>query len=63
MKIYSIEVQTDLGRRVVQLSPPLDIDPIGDMSPEFRSLTGVLWAVLCEVAANAPVPTTPKAEA
>lgn len=63
MKIYHIEVQTDLGRRIVKLAAPIDIDPTGDMSPKFRSLTEVLWGVLCEVAANAPVPTTPKAEA
>jgi hypothetical protein len=63
MKIYSMEVQTDLGRRVVQLAAPIDIDPTGAMPPHFRSLTEVLWGVLCEVAANAPVPTTPKAEA
>lgn len=61
MKIYSIEVQTDLGRRVVQLAAPIDIDPIGDMPPQLRSLTEVLWGVVCEVATNAPVP--PKAEA
>lgn len=63
MKIYSIEVQTDLGRRVVQLAAPIDIDPTVDMPQQFRSLTEVLWGVVCEVAASAPVPTTPKAEA
>jgi len=63
VKIYSIEVQTDLGRRVVKLAAPIDIDPVGDMSLQFRSLTEVLWGVLCEVAANAPVLTTPKAQA
>jgi hypothetical protein len=66
MKIYSMEVETDLGRRVVQLSPPLDVaEPSGDMSPVFRSLTEVLWRVLCEVAAQAPALATsaPKVEA
>jgi hypothetical protein len=63
MKIFSMEVQTDLGRRVVQLAAPIDFDPTGTMPPHFRSLTEVLWGVLCEVAAQAPTPTTPKAEA
>lgn len=63
MKIYSIEVQTELGRRVVQLSPPIDIDPTGVMSPQFRSLTEMLWGVMCEAATNILAPTTPKAEA
>lgn len=63
MKIYLLEVQTDMGRRVIQLEAPINIDPIGAMPPSFRSLTELLWKVLCEVAANAPVPTTPKAEA
>lgn len=60
MKIRSIEVDTDLGRRVVQLSSPLDVDPAGDMPPHFRSLTEALWGVLREFAT--PVPPTPKAE-
>jgi len=63
MKIYSMEVETDLGRRVVQLATPIDVDPLGDMPPHFRSLTEVLWAVLREVAAQQPAPTTPNAEA
>jgi hypothetical protein len=63
MKIYSIEIQTDLGRRVIQLGAPLDVEPVGDMPPQFRSLTDVLWGLLREVAAQAPSSTTPKAEA
>lgn len=63
MKIYSIEVQTDLGRRVVQLAAPIYIDPTGDMPSQFRSLTEALWGVLCGVAANAPALIPPKAEA
>jgi hypothetical protein len=63
VKIYSIEIQTDLGRRVVQLAAPIEIDPAGDMPAQFRSLTEVLWGVVCEVASNVPVPTTPKAKA
>jgi hypothetical protein len=51
MKIYSIEVVTDLGRRVVQLSAPFDVDPTGPMPPHFRELaTDVLWGVLRQVA-------------
>jgi hypothetical protein len=63
MKIYSIEVQTDLGRRVVQLAPPINIDPTVDMPQQFRSLTEALWGVVCEMAVNGLVPATPKAEA
>ena len=63
MKIYSIEVQTDLGRRVVKLAAPINIDPTGVMPSQFRSLTELLWGVVCEVAENALLPTTPKAEA
>jgi len=60
MKIKSIEVDTDLGRRVVQLSAPLDVDPAGDMPPHFRSLTEALWGVLREFAT--PVSVTTKVE-
>ena len=51
------------GRRVVQLATPIDVDPTGDMPPHFRSLTEMLWSVLCEVAAQSPALTPPKAEA
>jgi len=61
MKIYTIEVETDLGRRVVQLSAPLDVDPHGDMPPQFRSLTEVLWGVLQQ--GNQLAAAAPKAEA
>ena len=63
MKIYSMEVQTDLGRRVVQLGAPILVDPTGEMPSHFRSLTEMLWEVMCEVAGQTLVPTTPKAEA
>lgn len=65
MKIYSIEVETDLGRRVVQLSAPLDVDPTGEMPPHFRSLTELLWNVLRQAAIQAPAfaAAAPKAEA
>jgi hypothetical protein len=63
VKIYSIEVQTDLGRRVVQLAAPIDVDAAGDMPPHFRSLTETLWGLLREVAAQNPSPTVPVAEA
>lgn len=62
MKIYSIEVQTDLGRRVVQLDTPLDVDPPGPMPPQFRSLSELLWGVLCEFSTNPPAPA-PKVKA
>jgi hypothetical protein len=63
MKIYSMEVETDLGRRVVQLAPPLEVDPQGVMSPLFRSLTEMLWRVLCDVAVQGSALTSPKVEA
>ena len=61
MKIKSIEVDTDAGRRTVQLTAPIDVDPTGEMPPPFRSLTDLLWKVLCEVAAKPP--KAPKVEA
>jgi hypothetical protein len=63
MKIYSIEVETDLGRRVVQPSAPLDVEPLGDMPPHFRSLTELLWGVLQLVAIQGPALSPPKVEA
>lgn len=65
MKIYSIEVETDLGRRVVQLSPPLDVDPSRDMPAHFRALIDVLWGVVQQVAIHGTdlAATAPKAEA
>ncbi|HSX22296.1 MAG TPA: hypothetical protein VLE97_05925 [Gaiellaceae bacterium] len=63
MKIKSIEVDTDLGRRVVQVSPPIDVDPTGEMPPHFRSLTELLWNVLRQVATDAQALSAPKAEA
>ena len=65
MKIITIEVDTDLGRRVVQLAAPIDVEPIGDMPPLFRSLTEMLWGVIREVASQGPAlaAAAPKAEA
>lgn len=65
MKIYSIEVETNLGRRVVRLSAPLDVDPLADMPPQFRSLTAALWDVLQKVAIHGAdlAAAAPKAEA
>lgn len=65
MKIYSMEVQTDLGRRVVQVAAPLDIDPSGEMPAMFRSLTEMLWDVICKSSAKATELSAlaPKAEA
>lgn len=65
MKIYSIEVETDLGRRVVQLSAPIDVDPHSEMPPQFRSLTEMLWKIVHQVAIQAPelAEALPKAEA
>ncbi len=62
MKIYSMEVETDLGRRVIQLGAPLDVELQAEMPPLFRSLTEMLWSVLCQVAQD-PSLTPPKVEA
>lgn len=61
MKIHSIEIQTDLGRRVIQLAAPIDIEPVGDMPIQFRALTEALWGLLREVAQQKLQP--PKIEA
>lgn len=63
MKIFSIEVETDVGRRVVKLAAPINVEPGGDMPQHFRGLTEMLWGLLREVAIQAPSPTRPKAEA
>lgn len=63
MKIISLEINTDLGRRVIQLGAPLDIDPQGEMSPIFRGLTELAWKVLCDIAANPQEYAPPKVEA
>jgi hypothetical protein len=63
IKIRAIEVDTDVGRRVVQLAAPIEVDAEGDMPPHFRSLTETLWGLLREIAAQNPSPTKPNAEA
>lgn len=67
MKINSIEVDTDHGRRVLQLSPPLEVDVTGEMPAALRSLTtDVLWGILQQVAIHGPelaALASPKAEA
>lgn len=62
-QIASIEVQTDLGRRLVKLAAPIDVEPTDDMPPQFRSLTELLWGVLRDAAIRPLAPTTPNAEA
>lgn len=62
MKIYHIEVQTDMGRRVVQLSAPLEVDTDQDMPAAFQSLMAMLWKLMQEAAAGR-VPEPPKAQA
>ena len=65
MKIFSLTIETDLGRRTVQLSPPVDVEPFGDMPSKFRSLTAMYWKMICEIAAqgSALAAAAPKAEA
>jgi hypothetical protein len=63
VKISSLTVETDLGRRVVQFSPPLNVELQEEMPPEFRTLPELLWRMLCEVAAQGPSLTPLKVEA
>lgn len=63
MKILSVEVETEHGRRAVKLAVPVDIDSHGDMTPTFQALTNVLWGLVREIDAQHPSPTTPMAEA
>ena len=65
MKIHSVEVTTDLGRRVIQLSPSIEVDPTGAMPERFRSLTTVvLWEMIQQVAFHGlALGTSAKAEA
>jgi hypothetical protein len=65
MKIISLTIETNLGHRTVQLSPPVDVEPFGDMPPRFRSLTEMYWKTICEIAARGPAlaAAAPKAEA
>lgn len=42
MKIYVIEIQTDLGLRVIRLGSPMVVDPICDMPQQFCSLIKML---------------------
>ena len=65
MKIYSMEVQTDLGRRVVQIATPIEVDPRGEMPAVFRSLTEMLWEGICQVSAQSAelAARAPKVEA
>lgn len=63
MKIFSIEVATDAGRRVVSLQVPLvvELQPESEMPVQFRALTDALWGLVREIAVQAP--EAPKVEA
>ena len=65
MKLKSIEIDTDQGRRIIQISPPIDVDPTGAMPPHFRSLTEHVWDVIRHVALHGSelAAGAPKAEA
>jgi hypothetical protein len=63
VKIKSIEVDTDLGRRIVQISPPIDVDPTGEMPSHFGSLIELLWNVMRQVATDQKTFSAPKVEA
>jgi hypothetical protein len=65
MKIFTIEVETDLGRRVIQLAAPIDVDPLGDMPVRFHDLIGMLWGAMHGIALQGPAlaALAPKAEA
>ena len=70
MKIHikSLEVETDYGRRTVQLAVPIavEIDPASNEMPlVFHSLTNMFWDVVRKIAISAPefVKAMSKAEA
>jgi hypothetical protein len=65
MKILALEVATEFGRRTVQISPPVDVEPFGDMPPQFQTLTQKFWEIICAIAANSSelAARAPKAEA
>lgn len=65
MKIYSIEIVTDQGRRVAEFAAPIDADPVGTMPPEFRSFPELLWGIVQKVALNGAdlAAAAPKVEA
>lgn len=65
MKIYNIAVETDHGRRTFAFSPPLDVDPRGEMPPQVCSFPGLLWNLIQQLAANGAelAASAPKAEA
>jgi hypothetical protein len=64
MKINSIEVDTDLGRRTVQLSPTIDVDPTGDMPTHFlQAFTELLWNLMQQFARESSTFSAPKVEA
>ena len=65
MKIYSIELETDHGHRTFQFSPPLDVDPRGEIPSQVRSFPGLLWNLVQQLAVNGAelAASAPKAEA
>ena len=65
MKITSIAVDTDHGRGTVQFSPPLDVDPHGEMPPQISSFPGLLWGLVQQLAVHDAelAASVPKAEA
>ena len=66
MKIFTIEVETSLGRRTLQLSPPIEVDPTGSMPAHFRALTtDVLWGAIQQIALHGQelAAASPKVEA
>jgi len=65
MKIYSIEIETDHGRRTFGFSPPLDVDPRGEIPPQVHSFPGLLWNLVQQIAVNGAemAASAPKAEA
>lgn len=63
MQINSIEIDTDLGRRIVKISPPINVDSTGEMPPHFQSLIELLWNVMRQVATKPSEFQAPKVEA
>jgi len=75
MKIFSVSLETDLGRRTAQFAVPVDVEPLavplgGESSsaapPHFvSSVTELLWRIIREHALKgaAIAAAIPKAEA
>ena len=57
MKIHikAIEIETDMGRRAIQLTTPITVDPTSsEMPPVFGSLADLFWNIVRQCALESP---------